>query len=168
MGIGCFIGRFNNRNTYLHSGYDHGYQFVYCIIPEDKYGIVLLSNYREAPIHFLLNQVLSYLYGIKAIEKEKVFILEKEYKNIAGTYFDKSNQEAQITQKHHLLYFTFDNESCCLSDVREGNLISGQYKENQGRAFYYDQANVFLSKETDENNKVKYSIKFKGDRFEKK
>jgi CubicO group peptidase (beta-lactamase class C family) len=169
MGIGWFIGMFNNKTTYLHSGYDHGYQSVYCIIPEDKYGIVILSNYRGAPVHFLLNQVLSNLYGIIATEREKVFIPEKEYKEIVGTYVDKSNKEAQITQKGNLLYFTLDNETCCLSDAREDNSFAGQYMENQGWKFYYDQANVFLSKEIDKNLKVRYSIRFKGDIiFEKK
>lgn len=168
MGIGWFIGNFNKKTTYLHSGYDHGYQAIYCIIPEDKYGVVLLSNYRGAPIYFLLNQVLSHLYGINALEKEALFILQTEFKDIVGTYLDESSKVVQIKQKNNQLYFTFNNETCCLSDVREGNLIAGQYKENQGWAFYYDQANVFLSKEIDTEGKVKYSIKFKGDRFEKK
>jgi CubicO group peptidase (beta-lactamase class C family) len=168
MAIGWFVGNYNGKTTYLHSGTDHGYRAIFCIIPEDKYGIVILSNYRETPIHYLLDRTLSNLYGVYFFDTSFDLITKDEYPMIVGEYSDTAKNSVTITRKYDFLYFNFNNYSCCLSSIREGNIMAGQYYENQNLPFYYDQANVYLSKEATENKKVKYVINLFNMRFEKK
>lgn len=168
MATGWFVGSFNGKTTYLHSGTDHGYRAIYCLIPEDKYGVVILSNYKETPVHSLLDRILSTVFDVNRIDPSFNQIPKEEYPGIVGEYADTANNTVTITRTGETLQFTFNNESCCLSSVREGNILAGQYYENPGLPFYYDQANVFLSKNTTENNKSTYSIRFLNRRFEKK
>jgi len=166
MALGWFVGNIDGKKSYLHSGTDHGYRAIYCIIPEDKFGVVILSNYKETPIHYLLDRVLQVLYNSYKIDSRGNIINEDEYPMIVGTYSEKTNT-VHISQKENLLYFTYNNETYCLSSVREGNIIAGQYYLNPNHPSYYDQANVFLSKSVDENGKVKYSIRLLDTVFEK-
>lgn len=168
MAIGWFAGTYNGKTTYLHSGTDHGYRAIFCIIPEDKYGVVILSNYKETPVHYLLDRILSCLYEAEVVDMTSNLITKDEYPMIVGDYADTAGNTASITRKSDLLYFNFNNAACCLSSIREGLTLAGQYYENPGLPFYYDQANVYLSKETDENNTSKYVIKLFNMRFEKK
>lgn len=168
IGIGWFVGKYNRKTIFLHSGTDHGYRAIFCIIPEDKYGVVILSNYKETAIHYLLERILSMLYGEKNIDNSANLITKKEYSEIVGKYYDTSNNTLQITRKGDILYLTYNNYTCCLSSVREGNRLAGQYDENPDLPFYYDQANVFLLKKIDENKKVKYFVDLNSVKFEKK
>lgn len=168
MAVGWFVGNYNGKTTYLHSGTDHGYRAIFCIIPEDKYGVVILSNYKETPVHYLLDRILSIYYDVNDVDTSSNLITKDEYPMIVGEYSDAAKNTATITRKDDLLYFNFNNYSCCLSSVREGNILAGQYYENQNLPFYYDQANVYLSKEITENKKEKYIINLFNMRFEKK
>ena len=167
-GIGWFVGKYNGKVTYLHSGTDHGYRAIFCIIPEDKYGVVILSNYKETPVHYLLDRILSCLYEVNVIDTTSNLITKDEYSMIVGDYADTAKNAASITIEGDLLYFTFNKASCCLSSVREGKILAGQYYENPTLPFYYDQANVYLSKEITENKNAKYVINLFNMKFEKK
>lgn len=165
MGTGWFVGNYNGKTTYLHSGSDHGYRAVFCIIPEDKYGIVILSNYRETAVHYLLEKILASVYDVN-IPGTSILITKDEYPMIVGNYADTAKNNATVTMKDDLLYFNFSNITCCLSSIREGSL-AGKFIPNPDLPFYYDQANVFLSREMDGNNKAKYSINMFNMKFEK-
>ncbi len=167
IAIGWFAGNYNGKTTYLHSGTDHGYRAIYCLIPEDKYGVVILSNYKETPVHYLLDRILSSLYEVNGIDTSFNLISKDEYPKIVGEYTDTAKNTVTITREDDLLYFNFDNSSCCLSSIREGNILAGQYYENPGLPFYYDQANVYLRKEMGENKRSKYVINLFNMRFEK-
>jgi CubicO group peptidase (beta-lactamase class C family) len=168
IGVGWFSGKYAGKTVYLHSGTDHGYRAIFCIIPEDKYGVVILSNYKETAVHYLLDRILSCLYDVNVIDTGFNLITKDEYPMIVGDYADTANNTVTVTRKDDLLYFTFNKASCCLSSIREGKILAGQYYENPGLPFYYDQANVFLSKETAENKNAKYVIKLFNMKFEKK
>lgn len=167
MGIGWFAGEYNGKETYLHSGTDHGYRAIFCIIPEDKYGVVILSNYKETPVHYLLDRILSCIYGIDVIDHSSDLISGDEYPMIIGNYSDTAKNESSISREGDKLYFTFNNYSCCLSSKREGRILAGQYYENPSLPFYYDQANVFLSKQMAENKKPEYVINLFNMKFKK-
>jgi hypothetical protein len=129
--------------------------------------VVILSNYREAAVHYLLNGILAELYRTGQSDSSFNLISKSEYPDIAGDYVNEANETIVITSDGDMLYLRFYDFSCCLSSVREGNIMAGQLFENPVRPLYYDHADIFLSKVRDDAGNMEYIITLNGVIFRK-
>ncbi len=165
MGIGWFIGEFNGMTTYMHSGDDYGYRAIYCIIPEDNFGIVILSNYHDTPIHYLLYNALSYYYNdSSSFALNEFYPTPNEYPNIVGEY--KFNDKSiHIHLNNDYLYAKQNSDSCKLFVFKEGG-IWGKLNNNNW-PFYYDKANINVFKEIDSLENTNYKVSHYENVYEK-
>jgi CubicO group peptidase (beta-lactamase class C family) len=168
MSLGWFVGKFNGKTTYLHSGTDHGYSAIYCIIPEDKYGIVILTNYQHSAVNYLLTRILNIIYNYNESTKDDEILQKKEYPLAVGEYYSESGDKSKIILKGSRLYFLYKNIECCLSSIREAGAMNGMYKTGIDLPFYYDRSNVSLQRIYEKDGTAKFSVTLDDIIFNKK
>lgn len=61
IGLGWFIGRFNNELTISHLGHDSGYWSNMVLMPERKSGFIISSNYDLTPLVLIRDTLLNIL-----------------------------------------------------------------------------------------------------------
>jgi len=75
VGLSWSLREYRGMQTVSHNGSDDGYVSTLTMIPEKKLGVVMVSNYDNAPIGGLLKGVLDILSGYKP-ERVKLAVLK--------------------------------------------------------------------------------------------
>ncbi len=82
LGLSWFIGEFERKTLYSHSGGDLGFTTNFVIVPEDNLGVIVLCNVSDAPVSYITGDILKILLN-KELTSRKIsaFIpVSKSYK----------------------------------------------------------------------------------------
>ena len=61
MGLSWFLGEHAGRRTVFHPGSDTGFRSYILLVPDERLGIVLVSNWEGAPREILVSEILDLL-----------------------------------------------------------------------------------------------------------
>jgi CubicO group peptidase (beta-lactamase class C family) len=61
MGLSWFLGEHAGRRTVFHPGGDTGFSSYILLVPDERLGIVLVSNWEETPTEILVSEILDLL-----------------------------------------------------------------------------------------------------------
>ena len=120
MGLGWFLGNFNNYTTVLHGGSDDGFQAHFVLVPEKSIGVVVMVNTLPAPVEEITNQVIGLLLNEKTAPIKPLAsilmwkVLKEKGEKEAITFWNdlKSNQSEKYNfdlQQFFNLYFTIQH-----------------------------------------------------------
>ena len=88
MGITWFIRKVGDLTTYSHGGATHGQKALFCVIPEKKFALAILTNSDEGGIinNGILSYALELYFHAKSKLPEPIETPAKELKQFAGRY----------------------------------------------------------------------------------
>lgn len=131
-GLGWFTFDYHGKNLLAHTGYLPGMSCILCLIPEEKLGIVILTNMDKSPYpSVLLASILDRALGLpetdwssllfakfmqekknqekeaKALQEKKPFPRKKRYQEYVGEYKDSLYGHLRILEKKGKLIFEY-------------------------------------------------------------
>lgn len=173
-GLGWFIAYNNGKRVLNHGGGMPGMISDVTIIPEEKFGMVILSNYETGMVNAIRNYIMDLMMNVEPKDYNKMMLdnwsrrmenFEKENKRreeirvkntkpslpiekYCGTYEDKMYGKADVSLKEGKLYLQFVPSPT----------FRGELKHYHFDQFYIDWEDEFLTR-----GWVKFDMNFNGE-----
>lgn len=160
-GAGWFTGTHDGRKVIHHSGNDNGFRAAFLLVPEEKIGIIITSNFYNARVFDLGPAIIDIL--VK--EEQKAIPLADDINEFVGTYC-KDSLFVKVYKENNKLYLLNNTEIDCLTPAPYKGALVGKYLNGKHDIPYYDNSNMWLQKR-DLEGKWIYTIKINGLEFYK-
>jgi CubicO group peptidase (beta-lactamase class C family) len=173
-GLGWFISYKNGKRVLNHGGGMPGMISDVTIVPEEKFGMVLLSNYETGMVSAIRNYIMDVMMNVEPKDYNKMMMeswarrmenFDKENKRredvrvkdtkpslplekFSGTYEDKMYGAAKVSLKEGKLFLQFIPSSS----------FRGELKHYHFDQFYIDWEDEFLTR-----GWIKFDMNFKGE-----
>lgn len=158
-GAGWFTGTHKGRKVIHHSGNDNGFRAAFLLLPEEKAGIIIASNFYNARVFDLGPAIIDIL--VK--QEQEVIQLADDINEFVGTYC-KDSLFVKVYKENDKLYLSNNGEVYCLISSPYKGALVGKYRTGRHSIPYYDNSNIWLQKKEVDGNFI-YTIEVDGLKF---
>ncbi len=138
VGLSWFLSTYNGMTAISHGGSDEGVVSNLTMIPEKKWGVVIASNYDNAPVGHIARGIFSILMGNQP-EPVKLDVLQPVAATFLSEGFEAAKAKYQDLAAHHQADYNFDAGQ--LNTVGYHLMTNGQ--PEAGQAFFKFNAELY-------------------------